>query len=734
MRNLALAAMLILAGVAGLSRVSLAQTRGSDSSLETVLIEADPLDGTASKGYVVNRPSSVGPWTEKRAVDTPYAVDVYTSDFIENVGAQSPADVFKIIPNIQSGVQYVNIFSNFSSRGLWGGGGRDIVNGIQTDNVGLSIFMEDVESMEVLHGLSGFMYGVGNVGGFVNYNLKRPTFDFTNKIRLGFTEGQFSAHFDSGGPIIKDKLAYRFNIAGLSGDTFIDGQERRKFFVSGALDWRISNNIDLLFFGSFGQYKLLGRQTIFGASDTIYSTPDASKLWATDDSFHDLESLSYGTNLKIAFTDYLRFRFGYVHRQADRKTLSTASQFINATNYTYVVTAMNWYYKSDGLSGYFDFDFDTLSLKHKLTVGFNAYNYDRYDARYCATSTSCSATLAASALAGLVPGTPAQGRFPGSFLDNTVGAGRDMGPYRFWERYSGRHHSVNNQSLNFMVGDDIQIGERWGLMAGLSQARFKTKTFSVTTGAQTAQTTATKVTPSLSLIFKPTPEMTAYATWIQSLEAPAVVPSTGTVVYRNAGQLMPAAVSEQYELGFKANAWNMLLTASLFQIDRVSNIQVGPNTDAVMVQDGLNRYRGAEVAVRGRLFDRLNLMTGLTYVDAERKTMGVTAQRGERPAFTPKTIFKLYAEYDAPFLEGLTFTGGLYHTGRVYTTANNVGQLPGVTTFDLGLRFAAPVFGARTVFRLDVTNLADKSYWAFTSGEIAFGAPRQFTLTAECAF
>jgi iron complex outermembrane receptor protein len=35
---------------------------------------------------------------------------------------------------------------------------------------------EELERVEIMNGLSGFMYGAGNVGGTTNYVLKRPSY------------------------------------------------------------------------------------------------------------------------------------------------------------------------------------------------------------------------------------------------------------------------------------------------------------------------------------------------------------------------------------------------------------------------------------------------------------------------------------------------------------------------------------------------------------------------------
>ncbi len=59
--------------------------------------------------------------------------------------------------------------------------------------------------IEVLNGLSGFLYGGANVGGAVNYVLKRPTSTPIANLTLGnYGGGQFFTHADLGGPIHVD--------------------------------------------------------------------------------------------------------------------------------------------------------------------------------------------------------------------------------------------------------------------------------------------------------------------------------------------------------------------------------------------------------------------------------------------------------------------------------------------------------------------------------------------------
>ena len=91
----------------------------------------------------------------------------------------------------------------------------------------------------------------------------------------------------------------------------------------------------------------------------------------------------------------------------------------------------------------------------------------------------------------------------------------------------------------------------------------------------------------------------------------------------------------------------------------------------------------------------------------------------------------LGAEWDVPWLRGLTLTGTLVYTGKQYIDAANTQSLPDWTRFDLGARYATEIAGRKTVFRAAVQNVADTKYWSSVAsfGTFYVGAPRTFRLS-----
>jgi iron complex outermembrane receptor protein len=692
------------------------QPAGED--LETVRVEGPKTDGSAEAGYIAGEAVNFGPWGDKPVLDLPYTVSIASSGFIENIQAKNPGDILKRLPNMfdawSSEGNWINSIITRGFRSLQ----KNIMNGIQTDNVGLGIFVEDLESLEVMSGLSGFMYGIGNVGGIAVYNLKKPTYDYLNKLRFGDNGGgQFFAHFDSGGPIAGGKLAYRLNVMAQDGNTSIDRQKISKNFVSGALDWNIAEGVLLQLHGSFGKIDNDGRQGAFMVrenEDYIRSAPDPGKLWVSDDTFNDVEASSFDMNFKAALSQHFGLRLGYAHRETERKSIITVSYFDagRPDSYSWEARALDWKDVSDGAYAYLDSKFDTFGIEHNLTVGANGYEVTEYIGKWAGVKRTVFIFA---------------NNLPGSFRHNYA-ADFDLNRYGiFGNNYEGRAKDYTTFIYNLVVGDEIKFNDRWQLMLGLNYAHIKDESFD-NSGARTQTYDSKKATPTASLIFKPVPFVTTYASFIESLESGGIAGPT----YANAGQLLKPMDSEQYEIGVKAMVGGVLLTGAWFQTDKSLNYA---GADNVLTQDGRERHRGFEFTVTGKALDSLTLLGGFTYLDARMLRTQNGALDGRRPKYVPKTIGKMYVEYDAPFIEGLTLTGGVDYYGSSYANNSNLAKVPSHATVDLGLRFRTRIYGKDSVFRFDVTNLTDKAYWGAEPGaELFLAQPRTFILTGAVEF
>lgn len=217
--------------------------------LKEVVVVGDsvpvPKEGSAEAGYRPDTVSRVGPWGARSIQETPYSISVLSSELIENVQALAVEEIFKYSPYAHVYMPANRLTSNIYLRGFY--------NNLQTyDGMrihGVSQTLEDKERVEVMTGLSGFMYGFSNPAGVVNYALKRAPTAPLAKVTLTNTDGGANhLHADLGGPLgDTGTMGWRLNLVTQDGETFVDDQKVRKWLISGAFDWRVADNVKLEF-------------------------------------------------------------------------------------------------------------------------------------------------------------------------------------------------------------------------------------------------------------------------------------------------------------------------------------------------------------------------------------------------------------------------------------------------------------------------------------------------------
>lgn len=182
-----------------------------------------PGDGSTASGYRVDKVCGIGPFENLKIQDTPYTVNVISSDFIENT--QSYATPDKVLEMMPGGVQYtytsqrpVTGVANF--RGSPTASGQQRIDGLPVASSSSLSFLEPFSRVEAISSVSGFMYGVGSSTGIFNYVLKRPLAvpffaDITTGVLIGTSP---YAHMDVGGTTPDGRFGYRFNIVGQTGE------------------------------------------------------------------------------------------------------------------------------------------------------------------------------------------------------------------------------------------------------------------------------------------------------------------------------------------------------------------------------------------------------------------------------------------------------------------------------------------------------------------------------------
>lgn len=654
-------------------------------------------EGKAADGYRARSVSALGAMGRRDLLDTPFSISVVPQALVQNMQAQSPDDIYKLNASTRtttpqaSGWTPAVTIRGFASYDTAEDGLRRPYNH--------AAVIEDKERVEVLGGLSGFLYGAASPGGMVNYVSKRPTVERLSSVTIGNYGGsQYYLHGDFGGRIdAAGTVGYRLNVVGQDGDTAIKDQHIRRELVSGALEWQATGRLLLEFNAAYNRYRTDGASAYWFYDVPHGKAPDASKLWSQSWIGDEFQNGKLMGRMTFRLNDRVTLRAAYKRDFVDRPVQDHAMNYVGSEGEYEQLRLRSGRTKDrfDAASALIDIAFDTGSLAHKLTAGYTMYADKSWATPYN-------------------PNTGWQGPYPltePAYVAEPTFPVDTSSPF-----YAGR---VANR--NFIVGDSVRFNEQWSALLGVARSRILTQSFDAEGARTQLDYNRSRTSPSISVLFKPAPWMTTYASYNEGLEQGGTAPDTAS----NAGEVLQPMVSKQKELGIKANMGGMLLAGAVFEIEKAYEYT---DTNNVYGQSGRQNHQGLEVSATGKPVDRLTLVAGATLLRAR---VNGGEFDGKQPLNVAELLVKIYSEYELADIPGLSLTGGLYRTGRQWGNDANTDRLPGYTTLDLGARFAARALGKPLTLRLAVNNVTNKSYWM---NSYYVGAPRSVAFSAQLQF
>lgn len=202
---------------------------------------------------------------EESLQDVPVAVSAFDQRFVDNSFADQIQDFAKYTPNVNlSQQQFGGGALNASIRGV----SYDEVEktfepsvGVSVDGVffsgnsGAMVDMFDIQSIEILRGPQGTLYGRNTMGGTINIQRTKPSQEFGMKTAFGLgSYDRRDVKFRITGPLIEDKLAGKFGFYSFEGDShtrnFTTGERDRgvdRVSFLGSLLWTPTENLDVQF-------------------------------------------------------------------------------------------------------------------------------------------------------------------------------------------------------------------------------------------------------------------------------------------------------------------------------------------------------------------------------------------------------------------------------------------------------------------------------------------------------
>ena len=714
--TLAIRTALLLAAASGNAWAATAESTGDSAqslTLDATNVNARYLGPTdlpeVLAGGQVARGARLGMLGNKDVMDTPFSVTSYTAKTLADLQTVTVADALERDPSVRSTGQTGGIVDSFFVRGFAIGEGNlgelayDGVYGVAPN---YRAFTEYAERVEVLKGPGALMYGISpnsGVGGVINIVPKRPLDqDLTRFTGSYASDTQVGGHLDISRRFGEEnQFGVRFNGSLQGGDTAVDDQHRDVGVGAIALDYRgerLRLNLDYIsqkesFEGASRPFTLAPGVQVPSAPNGRTSLP---QKWGWSDTKEQSALLGGEYDLSDSLTVFAHAGGG----RSDVKRLSDQ-----------VPRILNDAGDTSNIPGYYKFNVD----RSTADVGLRA--------QFATGPITHTTTLMAT-------------RYQDE-LSRGINNGTEI--------RSNIYHPVDTPKQNLRAPKVLRISEselsgvaltdtlgfldeRIQLTLGVRRQDIESRNYNAA-GAVSSRYKDAATTPLVGVVVKPWDDVSLYYNYVEGLSKGDIAPGTAS----NAGETFAPYESKQHELGVKYEHGTLMTTLALFQIEKPSG-ELGAN--GVYSVQAEQRNRGVELSVYGEVAPGTRLMGGVTLLDGELTQSATAANRGNKPVGVPDIQANLWAEYDTPWLEGFTLTGGAIYTDSQYINQANTQELDAWTRIDAGVRYATKIEGRPTTLRATVQNVFDREYWSGVASYGAFspGYPRTLQLSATVDF
>ncbi len=681
------------------------------ATLETVTVSGSALSSGLPPEYAggqVARGGRVGLLGNRDDMSTPFSATQYTSKLIEEQQAQNIGDVLVNDPTVRNTYSRGAGRDEFNIRGFTLFNYDVSFNGLYGVSPRNASSLIGVERVEVLRGPNALLNGMapyGSVGGSINLVPKRAGADPLNRFTVSYIgDSQFGAHADLSRRYgDNQEWGVRLNVAGSGGDLPMDGAREDLGAVALGLDYQ-SERLRVE-----GDLNYQNRTTdarsglLFAPSPgvDIGRAPDARRNFFPSWTYWKTKEWSGALRAEYDVTPDWTVYGAVGARKHDFESLQTSWLMLNEAGDIGAVPArLNESLTSKtgevGLRG----RFQTGPLKHEPALSASVLDIDYSSARIRS----------------------------GTVFSNIY---RPAGlPKPDIARPSDLPRTSDSRLYSIALADTISLAQdRVQFIAGVRHQRVESANFDAATGRRTSDYDKSAVTPAFALTVKPTESLSLYGNYIEGLSQGGTAPE-GAV---NAGEVFAPEISKQFELGAKYDFGQFAATVSAFQIERPSSY-LDPAT-LRYVSNGQQRNRGLEFLVQGEPAHGVRLLGGVAYTDARLTRTEGGLNDGNRAPAVPRFQFNAAAEWDTPFLPGLTLTARMLRTSSQMVDVGNTQEIPGWTRFDVGARYAFNANGKPVVVRAMVENVLNKNYWQSAAREgLTVGAPLTVLLSVTTEF
>ncbi|NML31709.1 TonB-dependent receptor [Paraburkholderia sp. G-4-1-8] len=676
---------------------------GAERALPAVNVSAS---AQSDSPLNLRTPVSSGALGSRSQLETPFSTTVVTGEDLADRQANKLGDVFAGDASVTDNSSAYSAWATYISiRGLpidWQNGFR--IDGNPFISYGITMPYENLERVELLKGLGGFMYGFAQPGGMVNYVTKKPADQPVTSVSVGYRmDSVFSQHADLSRRFGPDGMfGARINYTHEAGKTYNAGDINRNSLAV-ALDGQLTRDLSVYFNAIYQQSRSSGQTpAIYTGSYVGTSLPatisgGSNFLGGTDQHLNtNLQLYTGGVKYQITPNWSFNTSMSYSKSSRDRNE-STLTLLNQAGDYTDNRWNGDEAHQDIYWQGMFEGKVKTGIFSHQLVFGA-AYQHQTND--YSSVSHYF-----------------------------TLGDGNLFQPNP-WRYYSGagletyRASEITQKSL--FASDTVQLTDRLSLLAGVRYTNYDQETYNLDGSLASRYGQNGVLTPTTALMYKLDPYTTLYASYVEALEQGALV----NTIYANGGALLNPLRSRQYEVGIKTERERWSATAALFRIERGASYA---NDQNVYVQDGNSIYQGVEAAGSVKLGRNWKVAGSMMLLDSW-YAKG-QAYNGNRVAGAPQFVASGRVTYDVPQLPGLQVGAAAKFTGSTKVRPAGDLETGGYMIVNVGANYLTRIGGHDVTLRAAIDNITNRRYWMYQySDYIAPGDPRMVSVNAKIDF
>lgn len=665
---------------------------------------------TGSKWVAADRASIAG-FSDTPLMQTPASVVSIGRERMQELAIRNTTDASRYEASVSDAYNAVGYAEQFSIRGF----NLDNATSYRKDGIAISgdtqIPLENKERIEILKGLAGLTAGVATPGGIINYATKRPTSTPLRSATLEARErGTLYGALDLGGRFDDKRFGYRFNVAAEKLRSYVKGADGERSFVSGALDWQISDRalVQLdMDYQNKSQITAPGYQLIRGVDLPVDVSP---KMLLNDQPWtRPVDTISTNVGLRFEYQlgedwkavvnanrhsfrrdDYTAFPYGCSNEGDGFYPGYCSNGDYDVYDYQSVGERKNPF----GVQAMVQGKFATGAVRHELSAGVSDSDRSDYYGDYVYDYAG-SSNIYNNVHVPPAPGNPSTGRV--------------------FERRNDKERAVFAQDI-------MSLSQQFKVHAGLRYVKVERNDVQEWDF----------VLPSVALVYHPNQDWMAYGSLSHGLQHGGEAPKRTT----NEFAVLNPGRSKQLEFGVKGVlADSVSVTAALFQIETGLEYTNAANT---FVRGGQQVHRGLELGAQGKAGANLGYSVSLMALNMRQEGTGNPALDGMRPTNVAPLKSTTVLEYAVPSVAGLMLNTVWQYSGRKAFDVENKVFVPGYHTFSLGAAYATTIGGLKTTLRANVDNVGDKFYWRDVTpalgGYLIPGAPRTVEVSAQFDF